>query len=437
MTNPIISVENLSKAYRIGAKEEVPDTLFGAVKNIAYAPLRNLRKLQNLNTTNSRLKSGDNNADSRDTDPELLWALQNINFEVNEGDVVGIIGRNGAGKSTLLKVLSRITSPTGGKAIIKGRVSSLLEVGTGFHPELTGRENIYMNGTILGMTKKEIDGKFDEIVDFSGVERFLDTPTKRYSSGMQVRLAFAVAAHLEPEVLVVDEVLAVGDLEFQRKCINKMQTISSQGRTVLFVSHNMGAIESLCTRLICLSNHTVAIDSTVAEGLKWYLNMPLESTMPSGRLDREGSGQTRLLDVEIGPANTNKSVIQMGDALRITLQVEARKPARVNFGIALNDEFGTRLMRLNTSDMGVAPLHVSQHTQITCVTKPLNLLPGNYEISTGISDDWEVHDFLQQAHRFEIHPSKVFPSGAVPNAKNAKLFSLSYWKSVEKADSMT
>ncbi|MDB4540239.1 ABC transporter ATP-binding protein [bacterium] len=433
MTIPIISVENLSKAYRMGAKEEVPDTLFGAVKNIAYAPLRNLRKLQNLNTTNAQLKPADSGDGSCDTDPEILWALQNVNFEVNEGDVVGIIGRNGAGKSTLLKILSRITSPTGGKAIIKGRVSSLLEVGTGFHPELTGRENIYMNGTILGMTKREIDRKFDEIVDFSGVERFLDTPTKRYSSGMQVRLAFAVAAHLEPEVLVVDEVLAVGDLQFQRKCINKMQAISSQGRTVLFVSHNMGAIESLCTRLIGLSNHTVTIDSTVSQGLDWYLKMPLTSAKPADRKDREGSGQTRLLDVAISPANEERSVIQMGDALRITLQVTASKPANVDFGIALHDEYGARLMRLNASDMAIAPLPVSQHTQITCITKPLNLLPGNYGISTGISDHTGVHDLLQQAHRFEIHPSKVFPSGAVPNAKNAKFFSLSHWDSVEKS----
>ncbi|MDB4353649.1 Wzt carbohydrate-binding domain-containing protein [bacterium] len=194
----------------------------------------------------------------------------------------------------------------------------------------------------------------------------------------------------------------------------------------------MGAIESLCTRLIGLSNHTVTIDSTVSQGLDWYLKIPIGSAKPADRKDREGSGQTRLLEVEIGPAKDASSIIQMGDALRITMQVRASKPANVHIGIALHDEYGARLMRLNTSDMAIAPLPVSQHTQITCITKPLNLLPGNYEISTGISDDTGVHDFLQQAHHFEIHPSKVFPSGAVPNAAKAKLFSLSNWESIEK-----
>ena len=193
-------------------------------------------------------------------DSEVVWALRDVSFEVQKGEVVGLIGRNGAGKSTLLKLLSRITEPTAGTATIKGRVASLLEVGTGFHPELTGRENVYMNGTILGMTKREIDRKFDEIVDFSGVEKFLDTPIKRYSSGMNVRLAFAVAANLEPEILIVDEVLAVGDAEFQRKCIGKMQDVASAGRTVLFVSHNMGALTRFCHRSILLQHGKITAE---------------------------------------------------------------------------------------------------------------------------------------------------------------------------------
>ncbi|PHR95887.1 MAG: polysaccharide/polyol phosphate ABC transporter ATP-binding protein, partial [Blastopirellula sp.] len=232
MSNPIISVENLGKAYRLGLKDETPDSLVGMATSWIKAPLKNFKKLRRLDVRKA------------DTDDEdVFWALKDVSFEVNQGDVVGIIGRNGAGKSTLLKLLSRITEPTAGRAVIRGRVSSLLEVGTGFHPELSGRDNIYMNGTILGMTKREIDSKFDEIVEFSGVEKFLDTPVKRYSSGMMVRLAFAVAAHLEPEILIVDEVLAVGDAMFQNKCLGKMQDVAKSGRTVLFVSHNMGAVE--------------------------------------------------------------------------------------------------------------------------------------------------------------------------------------------------
>ena len=228
MTQPIISVENLSKAYRIGLEEEVPDTFAGALFGMLKAPFRNFHRLNKLDTAKTADNTSTNGAAANGSPPadspgpgDLIWALKDVSFDVHEGEVVGIIGRNGAGKSTPLKILSRITDPTSGQAVIRGRVSSLLEVGTGFHPELTGRENIYMNGTILGMRKHEIDRKFDEIVDFSGVEQFLDTPIKRYSSGMQVRLAFAVAAHLEPEILIIDEVLAVGDAEFQKKCLGR------------------------------------------------------------------------------------------------------------------------------------------------------------------------------------------------------------------------
>ncbi len=281
MTTPIISVENLSKAYRIGLKEEVPDTFVGAMTGWLKAPVRNWRRLKSLNTFNEpvadsavavaeageEVASGNGQAEADD----ILWALKDVSFEVHEGEVVGIIGRNGAGKSTLLKILSRITEPTHGRAVIRGRVSSLLEVGTGFHPELTGRENIYMNGTILGMRKKEIDKKFDEIVDFSGVEKFLDTPIKRYSSGMQVRLAFAVAAHLEPEILIIDEVLAVGDAEFQKKCLGKMQDVAKGGRTVLFVSHNMAAVESLCSRGLLACDGSIVHDSSASDSVQQYL----------------------------------------------------------------------------------------------------------------------------------------------------------------------
>ncbi len=258
-----ITVENLSKAYRIGLKEEIPDTLLSAATSVLRAPLKNFKRLRGLDTYSK-------NGDAED----IIWALKDVSFEVQEGEVLGVIGRNGAGKSTLLKILSRITKPTSGRAIIRGRVSSLLEVGTGFHPELSGRENVYMNGTILGMTKREIDRKFDEIVDFSGVEKFLDTPIKRYSSGMKVRLAFAVAAHLEPEILIIDEVLAVGDAEFQKKCLGKMQDVADAGRTVLFVSHNMQAVSTLTDRCLLIQHGTNIQDGDPRAVIQKYLEAP-------------------------------------------------------------------------------------------------------------------------------------------------------------------
>ncbi len=259
----IIKVENLSKRYRIGAKEQGYKTFREAIINGFIAPVRNLAKLQKL--TKFKNNPSSNNEDN------IIWALKDVSFEVNEGDVLGIIGRNAAGKSTLLKILSRITEPTSGSVEIYGRLSSLLEVGTGFHPELTGRENIFLNGAILGMRKREIGKKFDEIVNFSEIEKFIDTPVKRYSSGMYVRLAFAVAAHLEPEILVVDEVLAVGDIPFQKKCLGKMSDVAKGGRTVLFVSHNMQAIQKLCARVIVLHEGSITIDGPTDEAISKYL----------------------------------------------------------------------------------------------------------------------------------------------------------------------
>ena len=242
MSSYAIKVENLSKRYRIGFEQQRRDSLAEVFFEWISKPIQNYRRLRNLTQFDPQLQ------DSQD----IIWALKDINFTIQPGEVIGVIGKNGAGKSTLLKVLSRITYPTHGRIELNGRVSSLLEVGTGFHPELTGRENVY--GTILGMTKKEIDNKFEEIVDFSGVSKFIDTPVKFYSSGMRVRLAFSVAAHLEPEILLIDEVLSVGDAAFQRKSLGKMEEVSKLGRTVLFVSHNMGAVRSLCSRGLLLKD---------------------------------------------------------------------------------------------------------------------------------------------------------------------------------------
>lgn len=265
MTASVIKVENLSKCYRIGAKEEANRTFREVVVGAFGAPIKNLRRLRGLTKFDAMRHHGTGGA-TEVQDEDLIWALENVSFEVKEGEVLGIIGRNGAGKSTLLKILCRITEPTSGEAKLYGRVSSLLEVGTGFHPELTGRENIYLNGAVLGMRKIEIQQKFDEIVAFAEIDKFLDTPVKRYSSGMYVRLAFAVAAHLDPEILLVDEVLAVGDVAFQKKCLGKMGDEARKGRTVLLVSHNMGAIRNLSQRCILLkegSMHLLADTPTV------------------------------------------------------------------------------------------------------------------------------------------------------------------------------
>ena len=327
MSAPVITVENISKAFRIGAKEEVPDTLVGAMKGVMRAPWKNLRQLRNLNTYN--VHDPDQTEQSQSNAEETLWALRDVSFEINQGDVIGIIGRNGAGKSTLLKVLSRITEPTSGRVTIRGRVSSLLEVGTGFHPELTGRENVYMNGTILGMTKREIDRKFDEIVDFSGVEKFLDTPTKRYSSGMQVRLAFAVAAHLEPEILIIDEVLAVGDAEFQKKCLGKMQDVAGSGRTVVFVSHNMGAVNALCGRCVYMEQGRLTQIGETSEIVDRYLQRGTSSNSSKQFSIGNELGDSRI---NLKSVNINKkhgcsgSVFQDTDDLILNIDYELLKP---------------------------------------------------------------------------------------------------------------
>ncbi|MGD8458444.1 MAG: ABC transporter ATP-binding protein [Anaerolineales bacterium] len=266
MTSITISVKNLSKRYRIGLEEEIQDTFAEAFFSTLRSPIKNLKQLRRL----SHFRENSNKPD------DIIWALKDIGFKVEKGEIIGIIGRNGAGKTTLLKILSKITFPTTGRVELRGRVASLLEVGTGFHGELSGRDNVYLNGTILGMTKKEIDRKFNEIVDFSGVEKFIDTPVKRYSSGMRVRLAFSVAAHLEPEILLIDEVLAVGDAAFQRKCLGKMGEVAASGRTVLFVSHNMDAVEKLCPRVMLINEGQLIYDGNeVRRIIDQYLSIGL------------------------------------------------------------------------------------------------------------------------------------------------------------------
>ena len=289
---PIIRVEDLGKRYRIGMRKDNYSTLRDSLTQAVRAPLRRLRQ-------------------RRDDQGQMLWALRDVGFEVNPGEVLGIIGRNGAGKSTLLKVLSRITEPTTGRVELYGRVGSLLEVGTGFHPELTGRENIYMNGAILGMRRREITRQFEPIVEFSEVGRFIDTPVKHYSSGMFMRLAFAVAAHLEPEILIVDEVLAVGDANFQKKCLGKMGTVAQQGRTVLFVSHNMRAMQSLCSRVIWINEGSVSADGRADTVISNYLKTSvsaLDEQVWNDPATAPGNDKVRLHSVRLTNSNPSQPI---------------------------------------------------------------------------------------------------------------------------------
>ena len=315
MTSPIITVDGISKAYRIGLAEDKYPTFREALMGMVKAPFRRFQKLRERT-------SGD----------DIFWALKDVSFEVQQGEVLGIIGRNGAGKSTLLKILSRITEPTAGTARLRGRVASLLEVGTGFHSELTGRENIFLNGAILGMRKAEIDSKFDEIVDFSGVEKFIDTPVKRYSSGMYVRLAFAVAAHLEPEILIVDEVLAVGDAAFQKKCLGKMGDVAQGGRTVLFVSHNMHAIRALCNRCILIVAGMIQADCPPEEAVASYLADETSTGTLVYVPDQasQSSGPVELLGARLSVNGKPGSGVTNGDKLVFEARVQIRKPCELS-----------------------------------------------------------------------------------------------------------
>ena len=326
MSDTVIKVENISKRYRLGLKEKKADTFAQQMVNVLKYPIDNFRRIQNLRKFDLQEEEG------------VHWALKDVSFEVNQGEVLGIIGKNGAGKSTLLKILSKITEPTSGRIEVNGRIAALLEVGTGFHPELSGRENIYMNGTILGMTKREIDKKLDEIIDFSGVEKFIDTPIKFYSSGMKVRLGFSVAAHLEPEILVIDEVLSVGDFEFQKKCLGKMEDVAkNQGRTVLFVSHNMTAVKNLCNRSIVLKNGLFVESGDTKAIINKYINGAISTSKERvwDHFDFKGQSINPLrLKIE-----SKEDVLTVEDNFNIIFEIEnAVENERLNISLVLNTE---------------------------------------------------------------------------------------------------
>ena len=407
-----IEFNNVSKQYKLGLV---------STKTLSH-DLNRWWQTKILGKEDPYLKIGSVNDRSSKADSDYVWALKDIDFKVEQGDVVGIIGKNGAGKSTLLKLLSRVTNPTTGTIRARGRIASLLEVGTGFHPELTGRENIYMNGSIMGMNKAEITRKLDEIVSFSGCERYIDTPVKRYSSGMTVRLGFAIAAHLDPEILVVDEVLAVGDAEFQKKAIGKMQDVSKgEGRTVLFVSHNMASIRQLCNTGVLLENGMVKKQGTVSDVIEEYLLNQLDIKT----VDRQGSG-----DVLFTKFSIKQSSIVLGDDLTIELGLKKNKKYFSNLliGIDVVNEVGERVAHIISSDKQLNLLcDNNDEYYLKCNIKNVNITPGKYTISLWAGTMQEVFDYIKYCIPFSIEQGDRFIQRDMPYPTSCPLVLSSDW----------
>jgi lipopolysaccharide transport system ATP-binding protein len=407
---PIIEVRNIWKEYRIGHQQNHSESLREMLIRKAKAPMRAFAK---DSTTPER------------NEVKSFWALRDISFNIAEGEVVGIVGGNGAGKSTLLKILARITDPTQGTVHLRGRMASLLEVGTGFHPELTGRENIFLNGATLGMRKAEILSKFDEIVAFAEVEQFLDTPVKRYSSGMYVRLAFAVAAHLNPEILVVDEVLAVGDMAFQKKCLGKMSEVSRGGRTVLFVSHNMAAVENLCQRGIVLKKGSMAFDGTSKEAIQYYLNHASGNIAMSSHVvefensaDRKSPLGRLLQKVELfteGDRPLNEG-LPIGARLKLRLHFDLPRPTdSFNIGIGFNNIFGQRVFTAHSCfEPNRVPELRSGRQVFVCDIPSLTLVPGDYSTFLWLDISNAKADSIEDAIRISVIESDYYGTGKVP-----------------------
>jgi lipopolysaccharide transport system ATP-binding protein len=411
MGDTVLKVDNISKAYRIGLKDQQHDTLGAALVSWIKTPLHNFKRVKDL----SRIDVNKNEAD-------VFWALRNISFELKRGEVLGIIGKNGAGKSTLLKILSRITEPTSGKAEIYGRVASLLEVGTGFNPELTGRENVFLNGTILGMTRNEIDLKFDQILSFSGVEKFIDTPVKRYSSGMKVRLAFAVAAHLDPDILIIDEVLAVGDAEFQKKCLGKIQDVAgNKGKTVIFVSHDMKTISGLCTRSILLVNGQIERVGDTKDVIDHYLRnfdvLDYKKEWPELK-KAPGDSAVKLKSIRaIDEKGTSKKFFDITEQIGIQIDYVVNQPAlEIWHGLNFYNAEGVNIFDSHniTSDYYNKP-HETGHYSITA------WIPGNFLAEGKVI--LNVAIFNHSTHFIHLHEMEVISFDVVDYLRNDVLSS--------------
>lgn len=422
-----IKVEGLYKKYRLGTIGA--DTLKDDIK-LGLAKLfgRDLSDIYQIDGNDRMVGSS-----------EFVWALQNINFEVKKGEILGIIGKNGAGKSTLLKLLSKVTGPTKGKIKVDGRIASLLEVGTGFHPELTGRENIFLNGAILGMSKVEIKSKLDEIVDFSGIGKYLDTPVKRYSSGMKVRLGFAVAAHLEPEILIVDEVLAVGDAEFQKRCIGKMNDVSkNQGRTVLFVSHNMASVMELCDRALLMQNGTVHSTGRVSDIIPLYLNAFKAEEISSdlSRIKtRAGNGKVQFSKIELLDDENNKLDFALsGQKIRMRITCDIYNPeftGNLHMSIKFVDENDVTLFHMSNSVSNGKEFEVEKKKGqfiVNCDIIKLPLNSGTYKFHLFVSNLQDLFDEINFAGELKVEGGNFFPTGKLPSSQVSKFLVDNTWK---------
>ncbi|QOV87965.1 ABC transporter ATP-binding protein [Humisphaera borealis] len=412
---PVISVENLGKAYFLGKAADKHATFADVLVGAAKGAVRRFT---------DRVADASKSSDA-------YWAVRNASFDVNRGEVLGLVGRNGAGKSTMLKMLSRITEPTEGRAVIRGRVASLLEVGTGFHPELTGRENIFLNGAILGMRRTEITRKFDEIVAFSEVEQFLDTPVKRYSSGMYVRLAFAVAAHLDPEVLIVDEVLAVGDATFQKKCLGKMGDVMRAGRTVLFVSHNMDAVTNLCTHVVLVNKGKVSDRLHPEDGVKQYLATTAEGMgVPLSQKQRTQYKPRPAVftDLKIETETGHDRVLHTGGRVRFDIELsDCQDIKAATVGLAISDNRGKRVALFHSMYHSGLWIRGAQSGRMTLEVPSLPLTPGNYYVELVMADDQGYIDRVERADKLDIVFGDMLGTGKIPSASQSVVVLPAHW----------
>jgi lipopolysaccharide transport system ATP-binding protein len=420
MSRPAIVIEGLGKEYRLGQRGKHFPSFREAVANALRSPF----KPRGADKAKTEVEEQD----------ETFWALKDVSFEVHPGEVVGIIGRNGAGKSTMLKILSRITEPTEGSVRVRGRLASLLEVGTGFHPELTGRENIYLNGSILGMKKAEIDRKFDQIVAFAEIEKFIDTQVKHYSSGMYVRLAFAVAAHLEPQILIVDEVLAVGDAEFQKKCLGRIEEVTREGRTVLFVSHNMPALQNLCSRCIYLENGLLKLDGDPSALIEAYTQASISQLRSEEDLSR-APGRVRtfepyLKSISVRGPRSDAAYVSMGDSIEVVVDFESPKPLnQVSLWVWIKNNMNMPIFGVDTDINPPDPIREPMtQGRIVCRIENLPLMPGTYSIDLYFGSRNFSLDEIRDACRFEVHAADVFGNGKTPLSVSGNIFWPATWE---------
>jgi len=416
-----IKIQNLSKQYRLGLVSS---------RTLSH-DINRWWQIQIRGKEDPYLKIGESNIRDQRGDSEYVWALRDINLEVEEGEVLGIIGKNGAGKSTLLKILSKVTAPTTGIIKARGRIASLLEVGTGFHQEMTGRENIYLNGAILGMTKDEIKRKLDEIIDFAGIERYIDTPVKRFSSGMMVRLGFAVAAHLEPEILVVDEVLAVGDLEFQKKATGKIKDVNTQkGRTVLFVSHNMSSVQAICKRGLILQNGEIFKVGDVNDIINTYLaENSLSRKKHYKRLEISKEQIAWIEEAYVSTNNKEASILLCGQDIEFIIKYRSNKTnQKADIFMGIYDAYNEKLFHLGTKYSNIETFKTKEKGTIACKIPKTPLIRGNYSVNIALIINGETHDHVQNAFTFKIENGDFYGNGKLPDLYGNKFLVEQFWR---------